>query len=100
MGDITPEAPVAATPLTPEKVAASDMNVYSITWSDDVTVEEIKAANVSIDGDGEGCRVTFWRGGIVLSALSSEISEVRLVRARDAHACPAEAVQAEQGGAA
>lgn len=100
MSTDTPEAPVAATPPTPENVAASDTNVYSITWSDGVTVEEIEAVHVSINGDGEGCRVTFWRGGIVLSALSREISEVRLVRARDAHACPAEAVQAEQGGAA
>jgi hypothetical protein len=67
----------------------SETNLYRITWTDNVTVEDVEANSMTIDGDGDGCRVTFWRGGVVLSALSREIAEVRLTP---------EAAQAQQDG--
>lgn len=55
------------------------LKTYRVSWVSADDYEDIQAYAVAIEGSGESTRVTFIRGGIVLSALSSEIAEVRLL---------------------
>ena len=59
------------------------LKTYRVSWVSADDYEDIQAYAVAIEGSGESMRVTFLRGGIVLSTLSSEIAEVRLLAGGD-----------------